>query len=150
MFRAILGLNLILALLAGAGSGGAALDDASYRHANRELARTTPHYPRARLLIDEAVHGVVGNVPFEAVQRIYFLAKPASQSTVIGFYRRRLGGAWRPRGWSCLVSRSRLVVVVMNPKRRRVGLLIDSRGASHCNALVGQIGELLALGYPDP
>ena len=106
-----------------------------------------PHYPRARLLIEENVHGDVG-VPFEAVERISFLSRPRTQRDAMRFHNERLESAWRRRGSACLVSRSRIVVVV-NPKRRRLGLLMDGRGATHCNDLTGLISDLLDVGYPD-
>src|SRR6266705_2761226 len=109
MLRAIVPV-LALALATGHATGPRAArgDDPAYAHANSRLARATPHYPRARLLVAEPINGEVGTVPFEAVQRIYFLSRPTSQRTVIGFYRRKLGAAWRPRGAACLVPRSRL------------------------------------------
>lgn len=122
--------------------------DPAYEQANANLAHATPRYPRARVLVDERIHGEVGSVPFEAVQRIYFLSQPTTQQAVITFYRRRLGAAWRRRGASCFASRSRLIITVVSTKRRRLGVLIDSRGAARCYDLAGQIGDLLELGYP--
>lgn len=140
----------IVATAFGAAVGAAApLDDPVYETANVRLARVTPHYPRARLLVEEPIGGEVGVAPFEAIQRIYVLARPNTQRTVLSFYKERLGSSWRQKGRACLVSRSRLVIALMYPKRRRLGVLIDSRGASRCSALVAQTGELLALGYPD-
>ncbi|RPJ80860.1 MAG: hypothetical protein EHM13_11380 [Acidobacteria bacterium] len=140
---------LILVLAGSAAEVSAATaDDSAYARANARLARTVPHYPRARLLIEENVHGDVG-VPFEAVGRISFLSRPRTQRDAMRFYNERLGSAWRRRGSACLVSRSRIVVVVVNPKRRRLGLLMDSRGATHCNDLTGLISDLLDVGYPD-
>jgi hypothetical protein len=129
-------------------AGGASGEDSTYERANTALSRSIPHYPRARLLIQEPVGGEVGVVPFEAIQRFYFLARPNSQRTVIGFFRKQLGSPWRQKGSSCLVSRSRLVAL-MYPKLRRVGVLIDSRGATRCHELVGQVADLLAVGYPN-
>jgi hypothetical protein len=37
------------------------------------------------------------------------------------FYKAQLGGAWQRRGLACLVSRARIIVAVVNPKRRRLG-----------------------------
>ena len=130
-------------------AGGASREDPTYERANTALARSIPHYSGARLLIQEPVGGEVGVVPFEAIQRFYFLARPNSQRTVIGFFRKHLGSSWRQKGSACLVSRSRLVVALMYAKRRRVGVLIDSRGAARCHELVGQVADLLAVGYPN-
>lgn len=149
MLRSI-GVVLVLALPTAAGAAShAATPDPAYARANARLARATPHYPRARLLVAEPVTGEVGAVPFEAVQRIYFLARPTTQRAVIRFYGRRLGAAWRRRDAACLVSRSRVVVALVSTKRRRLGVLIDSRGASRCYDLTGLIGDLLDVGYPE-
>jgi hypothetical protein len=128
----------------------APLDDPVYESANARLARVTPHYPKARLLVEEPIGGEVGVAPFEAIQRIYVLARPNTQRAVLSFYKNRLGSSWRQKGTACLVSRSRLVIALVYPKRRRLGVLIDSRGASRCSALVAQTGALLEFGYPDP
>lgn len=139
---------LVVAALAAEVSAATA-DDSAYARANERLARAVPRYPRARLLIEEAWSGDVGPVPFEAVGRISFLSRPQTQRAAMRFYGERLGGAWRRRGSSCLVSRSRIVVAVVNPKRRRLGLLIDSRGAALCDDLTGLVSDLLDVGYPD-
>ncbi len=131
-------------------AGGATHEDPAYERANRALARSIPHYPRARLLVQEPVSGEVGVAPFQAIQRFYFLARQNSQRNVMSFFRKRLGNSWRQKESACLVSRSRLVVALMYPKRLRVGVLIDSRGATRCHELTGQVADLLALGYPDP
>jgi hypothetical protein len=144
MRAVVVALGFVLA--AGAAS---ATEDPVYLRANARLARATPHYPRARLLVEEETGGEVGPVPFEAVQRVYRLSRPATQRTVLRFYARRLGEHWRQRGATCLVSRSRIVVAVVYPKRRRLGVLIDSRGAPRCQGLAWIIGQLLELGYPD-
>lgn len=141
---------LILVLGASAAEVNAATaDDSPYARANARLARAVPHYPRARLLVEEAWSGDVGLVPFQAVGRISFLSRPRTQRAAMRFYSERLGGAWRRRGSACLVSRSRIVVALVNPKRRRLGLLIDSRGATHCDDLTGLVSDLLDVGYPD-
>jgi hypothetical protein len=121
-----------------------------YTAANARLARATPKYPHARLLVQEAVGGEVGTTPFEAVQRIYALDRPNTQRQALRFYASRLGSRWQRRGSACLVSGSRLVVAVVGPGGRRLGVLFDSRGARRCTALQGLIGDLVAVGYPDP
>jgi hypothetical protein len=142
--RLVLACALALSVVA-----SAAAEDPAYLRANARLARTIPHYPRARLLVEEPVGGEVGPVPFEAVQRVYALARPATQRAAIGFYRLKLGTKWRRRGATCLVSRSRAVVVLVVPKRRRLGVLVDSRGAARCNGLTGLLGDFLGAGYPN-
>jgi hypothetical protein len=134
------------ALVAGARSAGT---DA-YASANARLARATPRYLNARLLVEEPVHGGVGSTPFKAIQRIYALDRPDTQGQAMRFFARRLGGRWRRRGSGCLVSASKLLVAVVVPERQRLGVMLDSRGATRCIALEGQIGDLVAVGYPDP
>jgi len=90
----------------------------------------------------------VGTAPFEAVQRISALARPAIQRTVMRFYARKLGAGWRRRRTACLVSGSKLVLVLVEPSRRRLGVLVDSRGADRCAGLRGLLGSLLHVGYP--
>jgi hypothetical protein len=124
-------------------------EDPAYLRANARVARIVPHYPRARLLIQEPMGGEVGAVPFEAVQRVSFLARPQTRATVMRFYVRQLGPTWRRRGTTCLVSGRRVVVAVVYPPRRRLGVLVDSRGASRCGGLTGIVGDLLHAGYPD-
>jgi hypothetical protein len=143
-------LVLVLALLVPAAAAAAApTDDPVYVRANVKLARVVPQYPRARLLVEENVGGGIGDVPFEAVERISFLAKPQSQRAVMRFYARRLGPTWKLRGTTCLVSRSRIVVAFVHTGRRRLGLFIDSRGARHCDDLTGLLADLLDAGYPE-
>jgi len=36
-----------------------------------------------------------------------------------------------------------------SPRRRRLGVVIDSRGASYCRDHVATLGILLQVGYPD-
>jgi hypothetical protein len=149
--------RLISAALAVTLSGGGAAiagvmqtpDERAYQAENARLARTTPHYPRARVLVDESIWGENDETPFEAIQRVYRLATPSTQRNVLSFYKRRLGRSWRPRGDACLVSRKRAVVALLYPKRRRVGIVIDSRGATYCLEHVANIAILLELGYPD-
>jgi hypothetical protein len=142
---------LVVALLAWTTSAGAvSRDDPAYERANALLARSIPPYPRARLLVEETVGGEADAAKFEAVQRIYFLARPTGQRAAIAFYRTRLGPAWRRAGPVCLASGSRLLVALVDPRRRRIGVLIDSRGARRCRALAGLIGDLLDVGYPNP
>jgi hypothetical protein len=111
--------GLMFAGFGATAAGGASRENPAYERANTTLARSIPHYPRARLLIQEPVGGEVGVVPFEAIQRFYFLARPTSQRTVISFFRKHLGNSWRQKESACLVSRSRLVVALMYPKLRR-------------------------------
>jgi hypothetical protein len=132
-----------------AASGGAAADDSSYARANARLARATPQYPRAHLLIEERVTGEVGSRPFEAVLRVSRVSRPVTQRAVGRFYARSLGRSWRRRGTACFVSRSRLVVALVSSNRRRLGIVIDTRGATRCAHLAAEIGELMDLGYPD-
>ena len=122
--------------------------DPGYSRANAQLAHTVPGYPRARLLVRETIHGEVGTTPFEAVQTIYFLSSPVSQFTINRFYAQRLGKTWRRQRRACLVAGRKLVVAVVSTRTRRLGVLVDSRGASRCYDLTGAIGDLLDLGYP--
>jgi len=139
----------IVLSLPSAAAASATDEGPAYVRANARLARTVPHYPRARLLVEEAIGGEIGPVPFEAVSRISRLARPQTQRAVIRFYSSKLGSAWRQRGTACLVSRRRLVVALVNTRRRRLGLLVDSRGSTRCAHLTGMIGDLLDVGYPD-
>jgi hypothetical protein len=123
--------------------------DPPYKAENARLARTTPSYPGARLLVDEPIWGEAGSSPFEAVQRIYRLGVPTTQKRILAFYERRLGRSWRPRGKACLVSGRRAVVAFLYVKRRRLGVVIDSRGATYCREHVADLAQLLHLGYPD-
>jgi hypothetical protein len=140
-----------LALITSDGAAARAIpgdDDRTYQRDNARLARATPHYPRARLLVAESVWGEAGTTPFEAIQRIYVLAKPSTQQRIMSFYRKRLE-SWRQTGQACLVSRQRVVVALLYPKRRRLGVVVDSRGASYCRDHVANTGILLEVGYPD-
>jgi hypothetical protein len=123
-------------------------DDAGYRAENARLARATPTYPHAHLLVNEPIWGEAGSGAFEAVQRIYGLAAPTTQGRILSFYTRRLGHSWHSKGMACLVSARRAVVAYLYPKRRRLGVVIDSRGAAHCREHVANIAQLLELGYP--
>ena len=141
-----------LALITSDGAAASAIrgdDDPAYQRDNARLARATPHFPRARLLVAESVGGEAGTTPFEAIQRIYVLARPSTQQRIMSFYRKRLGKSWRQRGPACLVSRQRVVVALLYPKRRRLGVVVDSRGASYCRDHVANTGILLEVGYPD-
>jgi hypothetical protein len=143
--------SVALTLVLGASAAevsAAPVNGSAYARANARLARHVPHYPRARLLIEENLHGDAG-VPFEAVGRVSSLSRPQTQLAAMRFYKAQLGGASQRRGLACLVSRSRIVVAVVNPKRRRLGPLIDSRGGTHCDELTGLISDLLDVGYPD-
>jgi hypothetical protein len=124
-------------------------DDPEYRTDNARLARATPPYPRARLLVSEPIWGQAGSSSFEAVQRIYRLGAPTTQRTILSFYRKRLGRSWRAKGSACLVSGRRAVAAVVHTRRRRLGVVIDSRGAGYCGEHVANIAMLLQLGYPD-
>jgi hypothetical protein len=148
--RPIALLPVVLLLIGtAAASVGSAADDPTYEADNARLAHATPAYPSARLLVDEPIWGEAGSTPFEAVQRIYRLAAPSTQGRIIRFYGRRLGHSWRPRGKACLVSGRRTVVAYFYARRRRLGIVIDSRGAAHCAEHVANIAQLLELGYPD-
>ena len=144
-----MGRNVVLLLVAALAPTAGTVDDPAYRADNARLAHATPHYPRAHILVDETIHGEAGATPFEAVQRIYRLAAPSTQRRVLGFYRRRLGPAWHRKGSACITSGRRAVAVFLYPPRRRLGVVIDSRGASYCREHVANIGLLLQLGYPD-
>jgi hypothetical protein len=124
-------------------------DDPAYQRDNARLAHVTPDYPRARLLVDESIWGEAGATPFEAIQRIYILARPSRQQRIMTFYKKRLGKSWRQIGKACLVSGQRVVVALLYPKRRRLGVVIDSRGASYRRDHVANTADLLQLGYPD-
>ena len=141
----------VVLLVIGVTAAGAAraADDPTYGADNARLPHTTPAFPRARLLVDEPTWGEAGSTLFEAVQRIYRLAAPSTQGRILRFYERRLGRSWRPRGKACLVSGRRTVVAYLYPRRRRVGIVIDSRGAAYCAEHVANIAQLLELGYPD-
>lgn len=141
-------LRLALLVLIAVPAAAAATEDQRYVQANARLAHATPAYPHARLLVQEAIGGEVGTTPFEAVQRISALARPATQQQVMRFYARKLGPSWRRRGSACLVSGSKLVVALVEPKRRRLGVLVDSRGARRCAGLQGILGDLFDVGYP--
>jgi hypothetical protein len=139
---------VLLVLIAVPAAAATITDDQRYLRANARLAHATPAYPHARLLVQEAIGGEVGPTPFEAVQRISALARPTTQRQVMRFYARKLGPTWRRRGTACLVSGSKLVVALVEPKRRRLGVLVDSRGADRCVGLQGILGDFLGVGYP--
>jgi hypothetical protein len=123
--------------------------DPTYQADNARLARAAPPYPRARLLVNEPIWGEAGSRAFEAVQRIYRLGAPTTQARILAFYEKRLGRSWHPKGKACLVSGRRAVAAFVYVRRRRLGLLIDSRGAPYCDEHVANIAQLLRLGYPD-
>lgn len=153
--RAALALLLALALPAAAAASRAdASDYEAYLRANARLARTIPHFPNAQLLIEEQVGGGVGDVDtgevtFEAVERIYFPARPQTQRAVMRFYAKKLGAAWRRRGAWCHVSGRRLVVTYVYARTRKLGVFIDSRGAALCKDETALLADLLAAGWPD-
>ena len=138
---------LIVLVVALAVPVASAADDPAYLRANAQLAKAVPPYPRARVLVEEAIGGEVGSVPYEAVQRISFLARPQTQGAAMRFYGRKLGPRWRRHG-VCFVSGPRLVVVLVSTPRRRLGVLVDSRGSRRCYGLAGILGDLLGVGYP--
>src|SRR5690242_11218501 len=122
--------SLAVALSAvGAAAAGATHRDGdpAYQADNARLARAVPPYPLARLLVNEPTWGEAGSTAFEAVQRIYRLGAPTTQRKILAFYERRLGRSWRPKGTACLVSGRRAVVTFVYVRRRRLGLVIDSR-----------------------
>lgn len=148
--RAGLAAVLLLFLLVPAAAGAsraARAEDPAYSAANAKLARATPHYPRARLLVEETVWGGVGDLEFEAIERIYAVRRAQTQRAVMRFYDRKLGPRWRRRGFACHVSGTRLVVTLVHPGRRRLGVLIDSRGAALCEDETALLGDLLHVGY---
>jgi hypothetical protein len=140
---------LFVAVPATAAGVTRAEDDAGYRAENARLARATPSYSHAHLLVNEPIWGDAGSGAFEAVQRIYRLAAPTTQGRILTFYMRRLGHSWQSKGTACLVSGRRAVVAYLYPKRRRLGVVIDSRGAAYCREHVANIAQLLELGYPN-
>jgi hypothetical protein len=141
-------LGFLLLPAATAVAAASSLDDLAYARANARLAKAIPNYPGARLLVEEPVTGEVGPIAFEAVQRIASFPRATTQRAVIRFYSRKLGPSWGRRGTACFVSKSRLVVTLVSTNRRRLGVLVDSRGAARCYDLTGQIGDLLDVGYP--
>ena len=153
---AIAALLLGLPVSASAATRESASDhDPAYALANTRLARIVPSYPRARLLIAEPVSGGIavgrgiGDRPFQTIQRIYALARPTTQRAVTRFYAERLGTQWQRRREACFVSQSRLVVALVSLNRRRLGVVIDSRGGRYCYDHTGIISDLLQVGYPD-
>ena len=110
-------MRLLLLVLIAVPTAAATTGDERYLRAN------------ARPLVQEPIGGEVGTTPFEAVQRISALPRPATQQQVMRFYARKLGSGWRRRGTACLVSGSKLIVALVGPTRRRLGVLVDSRGA---------------------
>jgi hypothetical protein len=148
--RLITGLLAVGLSAAGAVGAGATYTEADpYQVENARLARATPSYPRARLLVNERISGEAGSSAFEAVQRIYRLGASTTQKGILAFYEGHLGPSWRPKGKACLVSGRRAVVAFLYVKRRRLGVVIDSRGASYCGEHVANVAQLLQLGYPD-
>lgn len=145
--RAVLAAALLVAVLATAGSGAAApAQDPEYEAANARLARSTPDFPKAALLTAEPVWGDAGSGEFEAIQRVYSLARKQSQRAVTRFYARKLGPNWQRRGAACHVSGSRLVVALLHRNGRRLGVLIDSRGAELCRDERTLLTNLLNIG----
>jgi hypothetical protein len=144
--RAVLVAALVLAVPAAAASGAAPAQDPAYEAANARLSRSTPHYPRATLLTAEPVWGDAGSGEFEAIQRVYSLARRQSQRAVTDFYAGKLGRDWQRRGAACHVSGSRLVVALLHRNGRRLGVLIDSRGAESCRNQRTLLTRLLNVG----
>ena len=152
----IAALLVALPVSAGAATRGSSTDhDPSYALANSRLARIVPHYPRARLLIAEpwgggiAAGGGMEDRSFQTIQRVYARARPTTQHSVMRFYAERLGAQWQRRREACFVSGSRLVVALVSLNRRRLGVVIDSRGGRYCYDHTGIISDLLQVGYPD-
>ena len=144
--RAVFAAALLLAASGTAAFGAAPTQDPGYEAANARLARSTPHYPRATLLTSEPVWGNAGAGEFEAIQRVYSLARTQTQRAVSAFYARKLGADWEPRGAACHVSGSRLVVAVLHRSGRRLGVLVDSRGAQSCRSERRLLTQLLNVG----
>ena len=145
--RAVLAAALLLAVPATAAAGAAVpAQDPAYETANARLARSTPHYPKAALLTAEPVWGDAGSGEFEAIQRVYSLARKQTQRAVTGFYARKLGPSWQRRGAACHVSGTRLVVTLLHRSGRRLGVLIDSRGAPLCRDERTLLSNLLNVG----
>jgi hypothetical protein len=145
--RAVLAAALLLAVPATAAAGAAApAQDPAYEAANARLSRSTPHYPRATLLTAEPVWGDAGSGEFEAIQRVYSLARSQSQRAVTAFYASKLGRNWQRRGAACHGSGSRLVVALLHRNGRRLGVLIDSRGAELCRDERTLLTNLLNVG----
>jgi hypothetical protein len=145
--RATVAAALLLALASGAAAAGAARGGTSaYELANSRLARATPNFPHARLLTEERVSGDAGAGAFRAVQRLYSLSPQQGQDAVTRFYAQKLGRNWRRLGSACHVSGSRLVVALVHRDGRRLGVLIDSRGAASCAEERRLVGALLNVG----
>jgi hypothetical protein len=142
--RAVLAAALLLVVPATAAAGAA--QDPAYEAANARLARSTPHFPKAALLTAEPVWGDAGSGEFEAIQRVYSLARRQSQGAVTSFYARKLGPNWQRRGAACHVSGSRLVVALLHRNGRRLGVLVDSRGAELCRDERTLLTNLLNIG----
>lgn len=144
--RAVLAATLSLAVPATTAFGAAPAQDPAYAADNARLARSTPHYPRAALLTAEPVWGDAGSGEFEAVQRVYSLGQRQSQRMVTRFYANKLGRDWQRRGGACHVSGPRLVVALLHRDGRRLGVLIDSRGAESCRVARTLLTNLLNVG----
>jgi hypothetical protein len=144
--KAVLAAALFLGVSTSAAAGAAPIQDRSYEAANARLSRSTPHFPRAALLTQEPVWGDAGSGRFEAVQRVYSLPRPQTQRSVTAFYAKVLGVGWERRGPACHVSGSRLVVALLHRNGRRLGLLMDSRGAQSCRDERMLLTRLLSVG----
>jgi hypothetical protein len=145
--RGVLAVALLPALAGGAAAVATASGESTaYQLANSRLARGTPHYPHARLLTEEPVWGDAGAGAFRAVQRVYTLTPRQGQRAVTRFYAERLGPTWERRGPACHSSGSRLVVALVHRDGRRLGVLIDSRGAASCAEERRLVGDLLEVG----
>jgi hypothetical protein len=65
------------------------------------------------------------------------------------FYSARLGmKQWRAKRRYCLTSGRKAVVALVSRTRRRLGVVIDSRGADSCQDHAADIAILLELNYP--
>jgi hypothetical protein len=144
--RLVVAAALALGVSATAAFAAAPAQERAYEAANARLSRSTPHFPRASLLTQEAVWGDVGSGRFEAVQRVYTLSGRQTQRAVTAFYARKLGADWERRGATCHVSGSRLVVALLHRSGRRLGVLVDSRGAASCRAERTLLTNLLNVG----
>lgn len=144
--KAVVAAALALGVSATAAYGAAPTQDRAYEAANARLSRSTPHFPRATLLTQEDVWGDAGSGRFEAVQRVYSLSGRQTQAAVTAFYARTLGAGWERRGAACHVYGSRLVVALLHRNGRRLGVLVDSRGAGSCRDERMLLTNLLNVG----
>jgi hypothetical protein len=144
--KGVIAAAVLLGVCAPAAWGAASGQDRAYEVVNARLSRSTPHFPTAVLLTQEPVWGDTGSGRFEAVQRVYSLPRRQTQRAVTAFYAERLGAGWKRRGASCHVSGSRLVVALLHRSGRRLGVLVDSRGAASCSDERTLLTHLLNVG----